>query len=170
MIIYQSTYYANDEDAKQQYEEYAKEYNETLSEEGYYEWLNADNGRWFEDERDNLNKPLDEDIIAIASLGLWDGRRSGYKMLGNNLKSIFNCWKSCDDIKLYTYKNNVLGEGIHHDGRNYITFRKFKQGLSDACKDKLLNAIYNGSIDMDKYIKRYTKSIYYDVKEVYGMS
>lgn len=43
-----------------------------------------------EDERLNLSCLLDGKIMCIADLGLWNGRRSGYKYLTENLNSIFD--------------------------------------------------------------------------------
>lgn len=38
-----------------------------------------------EDERCNLNKTIDGVIIVFGDLGLWNGRRQGYQILGNNI-------------------------------------------------------------------------------------
>ena len=43
------------------------------------------NNLYLEDEKMNLNVDLPQNILVIADLGLWDGRRQGYKQLGNNL-------------------------------------------------------------------------------------
>lgn len=38
------------------------------------------NREYFYDEQMNLNIPTEGRIIAIADLGLWNGRRTGYKL------------------------------------------------------------------------------------------
>lgn len=46
----------------------------------------------YNDELLNLNVETEGDIIAIASMGLWNGKCSGYKILDkNNLKEILYC-------------------------------------------------------------------------------
>ena len=42
----------------------------------------------FDDEQSNLFKILDGRILCIADMGLWNGRRTGYKILGNNLNEV----------------------------------------------------------------------------------
>ena len=37
------------------------------------------NNRYLDDERVNLNIQLDQPILVIADLGLWNGRRPGYQ-------------------------------------------------------------------------------------------
>jgi len=47
----------------------------------YDEWSESES-MWFNDELENLDQELEGRIIAIADLGLWDGRKSGYKIGG----------------------------------------------------------------------------------------
>ena len=42
------------------------------------------NEDWLDDERINLDEEVDGRIIIIADLGLWNGRKQGYKILGTN--------------------------------------------------------------------------------------
>ena len=43
----------------------------------------------FDDEyKYNLNKTLSNRILCIADLGLWHGRKTGYKLLNDNLNEI----------------------------------------------------------------------------------
>ena len=44
--------------------------------------------RELEDERCNLNKSVEGVIVGFGDLGLWDGRRQGYQILGNNIANI----------------------------------------------------------------------------------
>ena len=40
------------------------------------------------DERQNLNKDVNGVIIAFGDLGLWNGRKQGYQILGDNIAGI----------------------------------------------------------------------------------
>lgn len=120
---------------------------------------------WFDDERLNLHKILDGRILAIASMGLWDGRKSGYKILGNNLNEILTCEIGCDEKELYYNSYNVYAEGYHHDGRNYVEFREIRE---DRNIEKLLDKIYLGQEVTRREINYYTKSLRPYIKEIFG--
>jgi hypothetical protein len=117
----------------------------------------------YENEIMILDRPLDNDILIIANLGLWSGRKTGYKILDNNLKSILNA--GCGDYYKVEYNGfNVVATDSHHDGTNYYTFRKIK----DPDKiEILLDKLYNGTAT-NSDINRYTKSLRDDIKAVYG--
>lgn len=173
--IYTTDY--NLEEARQDYKEYLgdnslysdDEIEENINDDNkVYEYINETISIWYDDEKANLDKELDTEIIALADIGRWNGRVKGYKELGYNLNSIFSVWDSCDAIKLFAEKGSIKGIGYHHDGRNYVTFRKWINNISDNMKEKVINAIYNQDSDSDKLIKRYTRSIYKDVANIYG--
>lgn len=45
------------------------------------------NNEYLDDERMNLDIPVSEEIIVLGDLGLWDGRKSGYKEIhGHSVK------------------------------------------------------------------------------------
>ena len=121
---------------------------------------------WFDDERLNLNKKLDGRILCIADMGLWNGRKSGYKILGNNLNEVLTCGIGCDEKEVYCDGRNVLAKGYHHDGRNYVEFREIRE---DRNIENLLDKIYSGQEVTRREINYYTKSLRPYVKEVYGI-
>ena len=48
------------------------------------------NGDYLDDERTNLNIQLSGPILVIGDLGLWHGRRSGYKEIrSGNIRTTF---------------------------------------------------------------------------------
>lgn len=157
-------------------EELEKEYREamgidseeTVKDTDVYEFHAQNASEWFSDERDNLDVSVGENILAIAYVGLWNGTRKGYKELSYKLHNIFNVWDSCDEIKLYCDRYDVRGVGIHHDGRNTVLFRRWKDNVSDANKERVMNALYYNKDNADALVKRYTRSICSDVKKVYG--
>ena len=121
---------------------------------------------WFDDETSNLDKQLDGRILCIADMGLWNGRRSGYKILGNNLNEVLTAGIGCDEKEVYCDGRNVLAKGYHHDGRNYVEFREIRE---DRNIENLLDKIYSGQEVTRREINYYTRSLRPHVKQIYGV-
>lgn len=120
------------------------------------------------DERCNLNIDLGQPILVVASLGLWNGRRTAYKEIkSGNLKDCL--YSECDYDTWYV--DTVTGEfacnAIHHDGTNRYRYRVFKDGVSDRVKENVKERIYSGTIT-DAYLNRFTKRLGDIVRNVYG--
>lgn len=126
--------------------------------------LNQD---YLADEKANLDIPLDHPILVIADLGLWHGRRQGYKVIGKNVKDIlsFTCGDP-DEITYFADAYNVRADDTHHDGTNHYTFRVLR-GDEDECWP-LLDAIYKGSEVTSSLLNRYSRSVLPYVADVYG--
>ena len=138
-----------------------------ISDDEIYEEINDFQSMDYDDQyRYNLNKELDGKIIAIANIGLWNGRRSGYKLMGYNLNNILDSF-SCDYIKVYADRYNIHSEASHHDGTHYVTFRMIKPNLSDEQVENFLNKLYNGT-HTKRDITKYTSSLVKEVNKVYG--
>ena len=120
----------------------------------------------FDDEQSNLYRILDGRILAIADMGLWNGRRSGYKILGNNLNEVLTCGIGCDEKEIYCDSYNVLARGYHHDGTNYVEFRELKENTN---YDVLLEKLYNNEEVTREDVRKYTKSLRPYVKQVFGI-
>lgn len=129
----------------------------------YYRCQDINNAYYY-DEVDNLNRPLSNNIIALADLGLWDGRKTGFKILGNNLKCIFQI--SEDRNCYYADGRNVRAKCIHHDGTNYILFRKLKDGVT---VEQIENLVFKNDFTLTpQQISRYTESLRPYLAEIYG--
>ena len=115
-----------------------------------------------EDERMNLDIETDGEIIAIADTGLWNGRRMGYKEIGNNVKNIFDI--SGDYVEWYSDGKNIKCTAHHHDGTNYIEYREIRKGKNI---EKLKELIYSEEATPE-IINKFTKSIAKYVNRVYG--
>ena len=114
------------------------------------------------DERANLNKEVDGYIVAFASLGLWNGRVNGAKLVGTCVADILS--SSCDYVTWYCDPFNVKFEGVHHDGTNYALYRVAR---SKHHAEHLANLIaYHGMTE--EQFRRATKSLRPYVAEVYG--
>ena len=121
---------------------------------------------WFEDEQSNLYKNLDGRILCIADMGLWNGRRTGYKILGNNLNEILTAGIGCDEKEVYCDSYNVYAHGYHHDGSNSVEFREIRE---DRNIENLLNKLYNNEEVTRKEINYYTRSLKPYIKQIYGI-
>lgn len=65
-----------------------------------YEVMYENNASYLYDERINLDIQLPREIIVIADLGLWNGRRSGYKVIESG--NIRDClYSDCDFNEWY---------------------------------------------------------------------
>ena len=114
---------------------------DNITENDVWEWATEDNERWLGDERSNLDIPLDGRILVIASLGLWNGRKQGYKIIEErNVNGIFTIASFGGDIELYGERGNIYAIARHHDGTNYYTFKALKEATE---YDNLLNRICN---------------------------
>lgn len=118
---------------------------------------------YLDDERTNLNVLADGRILVIADLGLWNGRRQGYKILGRRVSDIL--FDDADYIEWYGDGHNIKATALHHDGTNYYEYRVIRE---DRNIDNLLDAIYNGEEITRKKLNYYSKSLYKDVAKVYG--
>ena len=119
---------------------------------------------WYEDEKLNLSKKLNGNIVAIASVGTWRGRFSGYKVLGNNLNEVLD-FCHCDYINVYADQYNIKADMYHHDGTHHVEYRELRKNTN---YEVLLDALYNQKDVSREMIRRYTKSLRPYVKQVYG--
>ena len=143
-----------------------EEYQKTITEEDVDNECNFLEETWFDDERYNLDS-VDEGggLIAIADVGRWNGRFSGYKEIKNLADVLYS---SCDYEKVYVDSNGDLRkEESHHDGSNSILYRYWKDGLTDEQKENFLDKIYNGKCT-SKDITRYTRKAGLGIANAFG--
>lgn len=144
------------------YEDYFKEEG-IMDEEEKMKKMYLSNELDFEAEMVNLDIKLPGKILVIASLGLWNGRRSGYKIMGNNLNEILTA--SIGDLyEVYFDGHNIKAKDAHHDGTNYYEFRLIR---NDRNIDILLEKIYDNNFSRQD-INNYTRSLAPYIREVYG--
>lgn len=138
----------------------------SISDHDVNAYIEQDYSDWYLNEFENLNKELQGRVIAIANLGLWSGRRTGYKIMNNNLNSVLNACGG-DYLKAYTDRYDVKSVAVHHDGVNYITYRMLKPNLSEVQIDNFLNKLASGDFSK-KDISRYTTSLKSQINQIYG--
>lgn len=120
---------------------------------------------FIEDEITNLNSRLDNNLIAIGNIGLWNGRRLGYQILTDNLNSILTELKMQDTNTFYSDGKDVKAIMHHHDGTNYVTFRMLNNKEDQM---RFLNRIYNNEDVVQEEIDEYTTSLHDYIADIYG--
>lgn len=134
----------------------------TLCEDMY-----ALNAHYLEDERMNLSIKTEGRIVCIADIGLWDGRRMGYKLYGRNVGECLTFFGDCEFAEFWVDRYDFKCRQSHHDGCNLATFREFKPNLTSDQADNFLWKVYTGKATR-KDITRYTRSLAPYIKKVYG--
>lgn len=137
------------------------------SESELYQLMDEHNSGYLDDERCNLNIQMSMPIIIIGDLGLWNGRRTGYKDIPSG--NIRDCLYS--DTDYTTWYVDRLGDlrcdAVHHDGTNHYLYRAFKPGVSEAQMERLREKIYDGSVTRAD-ITRVTQRLGDAIGKVYG--
>ena len=144
------------------------DWHDYMVEEGYdeseisYEEYNYFRNEELGDERANLNVDVDGYIVAFGSLGLWNGRVNGAKIIGTNVSQIL--YSNSDYITWFCDPYNVKCEETHHDGKNYVLYR-VAETKEEA--EKLVEKIAYEGMD-EEHFRRSTKSLRPYVAKVYG--
>lgn len=134
-----------------------------------YEHMVEVNSMYLDDERMNLDIEISRPIVAIADLGLWNGRFSGYKELVScNIKDCLDTFDSCEYHEWYVDEQGDLRcKAAHHDGTNYILYRAYRDDVSEERIEEFLNKIYEGNATEDD-INAVTRRLGDEVAKVYG--
>ena len=125
------------------------------------------NGDYLDDERSNLDIQLSRPILVVGDLGLWHGRRMGYKEIPSG--NIRDClYSDYDYTTWYVDRNGDFRcDDTHHDGTNHYLYRVYKDNVSQAQKDRLKEKIYNGTATRAD-IARVTRRLGDEIGKVYG--
>lgn len=113
------------------------------SEDELYRIMWDTNQDYLDDERANLHKTVEGVIVVIADLGLWNGRRPGFKVIesGNIADILYD--EACDYCDWYADDKDIRFTGHHHDGTNHYLYRVFKgnpDDLYDMTPDEMIQA------------------------------
>ncbi len=140
-----------------------------LSEDERISLMYEINGHYLDDERMNLDVQLSQPILVVGDLGLWYGRRMGYKEIPSG--NIRDCLYSDTDYS--TWYVDRLGDlrcdAIHHDGTNHYLYRVYKDGVRDSQIELLKEKLYRGTATRAD-ITRVTRRLGDDIAKVYGFS
>lgn len=155
-------------------------YDSEIDEECLSDYIEDDKELTFEEKRNLLYEfsminyeealymfdiQLPDEIIVLGSIGRWDGRRNGYKIIESG--NIKDCLKNtgCDEYELYSDGYNLRFRGVHHDGSNEYLYRTWKPELPIEQRDNFLIKIEEGKLSK-KDITRYTQSLLPFIKEL----
>lgn len=156
------------EGIKENLDIYEIDYSE-WSREQFEEEMWKTNNEYFHYEQINLHIPTEGRIIAIADLGLWNGRRMGYKLKDEkNIRACLSFDADCEYGEWWVDShNNLRSRQSHHDGTNFLLYREVKPEVSSDQLDNFCWKIYQG-IATARDITKYTRSLGKRVKDVYG--
>ena len=148
------------------FEELKKE-NPNLPEGEVYELMQEINLDYLEDERVNLDIELPEEIVVIADLGLWNGRKMGYKEIpSGNIKDCL--YSNTDTTEWYVDRyGDLRADAYHHDGTNHYLYRVYRDDVSEMQKDNFRDKLFEG-IATRRDINRVTKRLGDEIGKVYG--
>ena len=149
------------------YKEGKQEYKDDVLYEYIYETLDDDLDLLSYDLNIQLNNP----IICIGSMGLWNGRKIGYKIIGNNINRCFkDIMGNYDYVNYYCDNTNLRADLYHHDGTNHIVFKELLENrIPYNTEEFISNKMYNSNFN--KFLlkmKNYTKSLRPYIAELYG--
>lgn len=161
-LIYTTEY--NEDECRKEYEEWMEGIEESASKFTLEDYIQDVLSQNLQDEYLNLNVECGR-IIAIADLGLWNGRHSAYKLNNKGiLNAIFDMVHG-DDYEIFVEGNDIKAIVHHHDGTNYITFREIRKGRNIQ---KICDMLYNQEEVSNRLISTYTKPLGKLVASIYG--
>ena len=105
-------------------------------------------------------------IVAVADIGRWNGRVTGYKEI-DGIEDVFRT--QCDFARWYIDREGDLCASFSdHDGDTECVYRQWRSNVSEATQEKVLADIYNGTHKYD--YRNYTKSIGSYFTDIYGIT
>lgn len=126
------------------------------------DWNNDD----LDSQRENLSSPVGATIVAIADLGLWNRRASAFKLFKSG--KISDCLYSEEDyVEWFVEDGEFKSVMHHHDGSNYILYRKFKPNVSEEGIEDFCDQIYSGVMN-EETIEEMTEPLGADIAKVFG--
>lgn len=139
----------------------------TESDDQLYERMWERNADYLDDERLNLNIQLSQPILVIADLGLWNGRRQGYKEIESG--NIRDCLYAHYDYTTWYVddKGDLRCRDIHHDGTNRYLYRVYRDDASEEDRDRLKEKLYEGRATRAD-VERVTRRLGDEIGKVYG--
>lgn len=165
-VIIATNFIENDDEWHDGYEEFLEINGLDESSLSLDEYISTTLDEYLKDEIVNLDVCCG-DIIAIADLGFWNGRMSGYQIIKKErVNGIFDViTNEIQNYKFYCDNKNVRATLHHHDGTHYILFREIKDG---ADIEKITKLLYNNEEVSPKLIRNLTMSLRPYVKKIYG--
>jgi hypothetical protein len=123
-----------------------------------YNEINECNEIAFKDSRTEFasrDKNIEGTVIAIASVGRWNGRKDGIKVL-QGFEDVMDFMTRYDSLKIYIDRYNIKAVGHHHDGTDYLTFREVHPRYF---RDEIEDLFLSYENDVDRFVKNCTRSL-----------
>lgn len=141
-------------------DDYREEYPDATDDE-IDEMINDQNYDDLVYEREILNINLPEPIIVIADLGLWDGRRTGYREIAGNIAKCLDTRVSSSYSSTWYLddRNDLVCDDCHHDGTNHYLFRVWKKTTTPRQRANFINKIMTGETITRRDITRLTERL-----------
>ena len=160
-----SDYYLDYEDWRADLE---AEYPE-LSEDQRVALMYERNADYLDDERVNLNIDVGRPILVVGDLGLWYGRRQGYKEVPSG--NIRDCLYPDQDYSTWFVdaEGDLRCDSVHHDGTNHYLYRAYREDATEDEIDQLKEKLYHGLADRSD-IEKVTRRLGDEIGKVYGWS
>lgn len=126
------------------------------------------NDEYLGDERANLDVDVPTSIVAFADMGLWHGRRDGWRVLWSqrNISDVLDfdlLGRSVEYAEWFVDDGDLQARGAHHDGTNWYVFRRLRDDLTDDDLERIESLEVTSEELMDM-----TVSLAPDVCNVYG--
>ncbi len=157
-LVWNEKGYLDESEEKEWTEDYEAthdlEADAEVSPDDLAEWFYEVNAADFQQLREEMSQFHTNTLVCIADLGLWNGKRHGYRILGHDLSTIFDCIVG-DYFTVESDGNNLLITDSHHDGTNHYTIREMRHGRDT---DTFCSKVYNGH-DTPGVLNYYTTSV-----------
>lgn len=140
--------------------------DEEFEELDKWDWIYKELDCNLEADQANLDLDVGNTIITIADLGLWDGTHHAYREeKSQNIADLLV--RTCEYCEWWCDAHDLRGKMSHHDGTNYILYRRRKDGITDFQWDNFLYKLYTGTANKE-HISKYTTSLLPYIAKVYG--
>ena len=93
-----------------------REFNSVNDEDYYHFKLSILN-------HDKEKRKFDGAFLVVADIGLWDGRKSGGRIIPSLSSVLREVASGVSDVKYEIKNNDLFITGHHHDGTNYYTVK-----------------------------------------------
>ena len=155
-------------DYERDWKDFIESEHPDLSEDERVQLMYELNNMYLDDERINLHIDMHRELIAIGDLGLWYGRRMGYRVIAGTCISDFLSGTCGDYVTWYIDElGDFCCKDCHHDGTNYYTYRVFKPVVTQSQKQALKVKLYEGTATR-RDVTRDTERLGDAIANVYG--
>lgn len=164
----QHTIWTNEPDAiTALMEDYNAEYGDEDEQLDYYAAAEL-NDEYRHDEISNLESANAGEILAIADLGLWNGRCSGYTTY-KKLTDVLETMPNYDAyIRFYVDEHGEFcGRFTHHDGINSVIYRERRPNCSEEMWNHLLETMMEDD-DYSNLVELCTMPLGTKIQAIYG--